>query len=150
METWAHPHDVADALAVVESTARLRHIAHLGGRTRRFSYKVGGKDCPEQEVRIELIAPDGVMWAMGPESASSLVRGLALGLCLVVTQRRHLSDTDLEASEPVAAEWLSLAQACAGPRGWGASRTAPSWLDRLYRPGGINAEGYQGRLAVGG
>ena len=35
METWAHAHDVADALSVqVLPTLRLRHIAHIGARAR--------------------------------------------------------------------------------------------------------------------
>ena len=42
METWAHGQDVADALgrASAMPTARLRHVAHLGVRTRDFAYRV--------------------------------------------------------------------------------------------------------------
>src|SRR5690606_40753104 len=44
METWAHGLDVADALGVTRApTARLRHIAHIGVRTRDFAYMVNGK-----------------------------------------------------------------------------------------------------------
>ena len=39
MEYWAHGQDVADALGVQrEPTDRLRHVAHLGVRTRGFAY----------------------------------------------------------------------------------------------------------------
>ena len=37
METWAHGQDVADTLGQVRKpTDRLRHVAHLGVRTRKF------------------------------------------------------------------------------------------------------------------
>ena len=39
METWAHGQDVADGVGVRrEPTARLRHVAHIGGGARAFSY----------------------------------------------------------------------------------------------------------------
>ena len=47
METWAHGQDVCDALGVERvPTDRLRHIAHLGVRARPFSYVVRGRDVP--------------------------------------------------------------------------------------------------------
>jgi hypothetical protein len=55
----------------------------------------------------------------GPDGANDVVRGPALDFCLVVTQRRHPADTGLETAGPVAAEWLSIAQAFAGPPGRG-------------------------------
>jgi len=39
--------------------------------------------------------------------------------CLAVTQRRHLADLDLDVRGPVATEWMSIAQAFAGPPGSG-------------------------------
>ncbi len=47
------------------------------------------------------------------------VRGSALDFCLVVTQRRNIADTDLAIEGEEAAEWMSLAQAFAGPPGPG-------------------------------
>ena len=38
---------------------------------------------------------------------------------LAVTQRRHLDDLDLVVQGPVAEEWMSIAQAFAGPPGSG-------------------------------
>ena len=39
METWAHSLDVAEALGVEpEPTDRIRHVAHLGVRTRNFAF----------------------------------------------------------------------------------------------------------------
>ena len=120
METWAHGQDVADALDVERKpSARLRHIAHLGVRTRGFSYQVRGRDQPDGEVRVELTAPNGETWTWGADDASDRVHGPALDFCLVVTQRRHIADTQLQADGPLASEWLSLAQAFAGPPGPG-------------------------------
>jgi uncharacterized protein (TIGR03084 family) len=120
METWAHGQDVADALAVTRvPTARLRHIAHLGVRARPFSYVVHGLDVPGDPVRVELTGPSGEHWEWDAEASSDTVRGSALDFCLVVTQRRHLSDTTLTVRGSSASQWLAIAQAFAGPPGTG-------------------------------
>lgn len=120
METWAHGYDIADALDVVPpATARLRHVAHLGVRARPFSYAVRSRPLPEAEVWVSLTGPDGDEWTWGDPSTPDQVRGPALDFCLVVTQRRHLDDTSLEVEGPAAAEWMSIAQAFAGPPGEG-------------------------------
>ncbi|MEU7139604.1 TIGR03084 family metal-binding protein [Nocardia sp. NPDC046473] len=123
METWAHGQDVADALGITRTpTARLRTVAHIGARTRNYAYTVHGKTPPTAEFRIELTAPDGTIWSWGPEDAAQRVTGSALDFCLLVTQRRHPDDLALETVGADAAEWLTLAQAFAGPTGTG--RTA--------------------------
>ena len=120
METWAHGQDVADALGVArQPTDRLRHVAFIGARALPNSYQARGLPVPATPVRVELRAPSGDVWAFGPEDASETVRGPALDFCLAVTQRRHLDDLDLDLKGPVATEWLSIAQAFAGPPGHG-------------------------------
>ncbi|QVI22534.1 TIGR03084 family protein [Nocardia tengchongensis] len=120
METWAHGQDVADTLGVTrEPTARLRHIAHIGVRTRNFAYLTHGKTAPAEEFRIELNAPDGGLWTWGPEDAAQRISGPAWDFCQLVTQRRHLDDLALEVRGAEALEWLGLAQAFAGPPGTG-------------------------------
>ena len=120
METWAHGQDVADALGVERgATDRLKHIVHIGVRAIPYAYSVREKTPPSEPMRIEVKAPSGEMWTWGPEDAANVIRGTALDLALVVTQRRHRDDTDLEATGPVADEWLSIAQAFAGPPGAG-------------------------------
>jgi len=120
METWAHGQDVADALDVRRRpTDRLRHVAFIGARALPNSYQARGLPVPETPVRVELQAPSGDVWAFGPEDAADTVRGPALDFCLAVTQRRHLDDLDLAIHGPVATEWLSIAQAFAGPPGPG-------------------------------
>jgi uncharacterized protein (TIGR03084 family) len=116
METWAHGQDVVDALGTERPvTDRLRHIAQLGYITRGWSYRNRGLEVPEGEVHLELTAPSGATWTWGPEGSTDVVRGPALDLCLVVTQRRHLDDTSLEVTGDVARDWLERAQAFAGP-----------------------------------
>jgi|GEM_PF-6786839 len=70
---------------------------------------------PEGEIRVHLDAPSGDEWTWGPQDAASSVHGGAEDFCLVVTQRRHLDDTDLTVEGEVARDWLERAQAFAGP-----------------------------------
>ena len=120
METWAHGQDVADALGVSRpATDRLRHVAHIGVRARPFSYAINDRTMPTQDVRVELCAPSGDLWTWGDEASSDVVTGDALDFCLVVTQRRHPSDTALSVSGAGAQEWISFAQAFAGGPGQG-------------------------------
>jgi uncharacterized protein (TIGR03084 family) len=115
METWAHGQDIADTLGASRSTnARLRHIADLGVRTFAFTYRLRNRPVPSSGVRVELDGPDGVRWGWGEEGCADAVQGCAFEFCLVVTQRRHVSDTNLRLSGPVAREWMSIAQAFAG------------------------------------
>jgi uncharacterized protein (TIGR03084 family) len=115
METWAHGHDVVEALGVTRApTARLRHVADLGVRTRAFSYALNALDVPTTDVRVELTAPDGSTWTWG-ESDTNVVRGDALDFCLVVTRRQRADRTALVVEGPVARQWIGIAQAFAGP-----------------------------------
>ncbi len=125
METWAHGQDVADALQVVRRpTDRLRHVAHLGARARPFSYAVHGMTMPVDEVAVCLTGPAGDEWRWGDLQAEgtdgdNVVSGSALDFCLVVTQRRHLADTQLRTVGAAAVEWMAIAQAFAGGAGRG-------------------------------
>ena len=122
MEYWAHGQDVVDGLGRQRpGSDRLRHICHLGYRTRGFAYVNRGLAPPAEEVCVRLTAPSGQTWEYGDAAAASSVTGSALDFCLLVTQRRHRDDTDLIASGDAAHEWLSLAQAFAGPPGPGRS-----------------------------
>jgi uncharacterized protein (TIGR03084 family) len=121
METWAHGQDVVDALGVVRApTDRLRHVAHLGVRTRPFSYALRGMPVPAEDVAVRLIGPRGDEWTWGPDGAvANVIAGTALDFCLVVTQRRNVADTLLDVRGPAATEWMSIAQAYAGGAGTG-------------------------------
>lgn len=116
MECWAHGQDVVDAVGARRPPSdRLRHIAQLGVLTRGWSYLNRGMQPPDAEIRVALSGPSGDVWGWGPEDATEVVRGGAEDFCLVVTQRRHLDDTSLQVEGPAAREWLTLAQAFAGP-----------------------------------
>ena len=120
METWAHTQDIADALGVTrEPTDRLRHIAHIGVGARAFSYLAHGLPAPDVPVLVTLTAPSGVIWTWGPADATDQVIGPALDFCLLVTQRRHHDDLDLDVEGPAALQWMEIAQAFAGPPGPG-------------------------------
>lgn len=120
METWAHGQDVADALGKQrEPSDRLKHIVHIGVTAIPWSYTVRKKDVPTEPIHVAVTSPSGEEWTWGPADAPNTVRGTALDLALVVTQRRHVADTSLEASGAVAEEWLAIAQAFAGPPGAG-------------------------------
>ena len=120
METWAHAHDVAETFGIeVPRTDRVRHVCHLGVRTRDFAYSVHQQEPPAEPFRIELTAPSGETWTWGPEDAEQRVRGSAYDFCCLVTQRVHRDDTDLVAVGDDAEHWLTIAQAFAGPAGEG-------------------------------
>jgi uncharacterized protein (TIGR03084 family) len=120
METWAHGLDVADALGVTRpATARMRSIAHIGVRTRDYAYAVNGLTPPAEVFHVELRAPDGGTWAWGSPEAAQRVTGSAADFCALVTQRRPLASLDIVAEGADAAQWLTIAQAFAGPPGVG-------------------------------
>ena len=116
MEAWAHGQDVVDAVGGHRPASdRLRHVAQLGVITRRWSYANRKMAVPDVEIGVALTAPSGGRWTWGPGDAPEVIRGPAEDFCLVVTQRRHLDDTDLEVVGDAARDWLLLAQAFAGP-----------------------------------
>lgn len=120
MECWSHGLDIEDVVDYQRpQTDRLRHVAFISYRTRPYSYAVRGMEMPNSEVRVELVSPSGELWAYGPEDAVDRVTGSAVDFCMVCTQRRHVADTDLVVAGEAAGEWMSIAQAFAGPPGQG-------------------------------
>ena len=120
METWAHGQDIFDALARAKPpTPGLRHVAHLGVRTLANSYVSHRLAVPDTPVRVELVSPAGETRTSGPQDAADRITGPAVDFCLLVTQRRHPADTRIRAEGRVAEEWMSIAQAFAGPPGQG-------------------------------
>jgi len=114
METWAHGLDVTDALHSPPSVSgRLRHVAHIGVRTRDFAFRQNGLTPPAEEFRVELTAPDGGTWEWG--AGDDAITGTAEDFCLRVTQRRHRDDTALVTTGPLADDWMNHAQCFAGP-----------------------------------
>ncbi len=120
METWAHGLDIVDTVGADRpDTDRLQHVAFIAVRARPYSYSVHGMQPPTTPVRVELTSPSGEKWVMGDADASDVVRGTATDFCRVVTQRRHVADTNLEITGEAAEEWMNIAQTFAGPPGSG-------------------------------
>jgi uncharacterized protein (TIGR03084 family) len=120
MEHWSHGLDIHDAAGVTPvDTDRLRHIAYLGYITRDFAYGTHGRTAPATPLYVELTAPSGAVWSFGPKEAPDRIYGPAGDFCRVVTQRIHPSDTALRCEGDGAFDFLSVAQAFAGPPGTG-------------------------------
>jgi uncharacterized protein (TIGR03084 family) len=137
METWAHGRDIADTLHITQQpTCALRHIAHLGVRTKDFSFNIRGLTTPAADVYVELTAPDGDLWSWGSPEAPESVSGPAEDFCLLVTQRRHLDDLDLRVKGTTAKTWMTIAQAFAGKPSQGRppARLGPTPVSRTSPP----------------
>ncbi|MDT9592871.1 TIGR03084 family metal-binding protein [Nocardioides zeae] len=133
METWAHGLDVHDALDVVpEHDDGVRHVCHIGFRTRDFAHRNRGLEPPTAPFHVKLTAPSGEVWTYGPDDAEQRVEGPAVDFAQLVTQRRHRDDLALTAHGAEVDRWLDLAQAFAGPPGGGRAPAA-------HRPEGGDA-----------
>jgi len=116
MECWAHGQDAVSAVGrSLEPTDRLAHIARLGFITRGWSYTNRKLEPPKAAVSVVLTAPSGDEWIFGDASAEQSVQGSAEDFCLVVTQRRHVDNTNLVITGAAAREWMQIAQVFAGP-----------------------------------
>nr|MCW2728662.1 hypothetical protein [Aeromicrobium sp.] len=115
METWAHGHDIGEALGItILPTARAKHVCHIGVRARGYTYLVRGEHDPGVDIRVELTGPDGDLWTWGPDDATERVTGSGHDFALLATRRRHLDDVDVRAEGDHAAHWLTIVQAFAG------------------------------------
>jgi uncharacterized protein (TIGR03084 family) len=122
METWAHGLDVHEALGIEPVvTDAVRHVCHLGIRTRDWVFRTHGLQPPAEEFRIDLVGPGGDVWSWGPDDAAQGVTGAAYDFARLATQRIHRADTALVATGEDADRWLDIAQAFAGPSGAGRS-----------------------------
>ena len=116
METWAHGQDVWDVMLRPRlGSHRLRAIAHIGVSTFGWTFVNRKLAVPAVQPFVELHAPDGEVWTWGEPSATDCVRGSAQDFCLLVTQRRHRSDTGLQWAGDAAEQWTLMAQCFAGP-----------------------------------
>lgn len=116
METWAHGQDIYDALKLTRTpTDPIRHVAHIGVSTFKWSFANRGMKIQDVPIRVELISPGGEIWTWGPEDAENRVNGPAVDFCLIVTQRRNPLDMAVRTEGEEAGQWMKLAQAFAGP-----------------------------------
>ena len=125
METWAHGHDIADALGITRTpTDRLFHIAELGVKTFSWSYLNRGMEVPAERVRVALRGPGGTTRVWN-DTMSNSITGPVDEFCLVVAQRLNYLDTSLVIEGEVAESWIEVAQIFAGPPGPGRPPAAP-------------------------
>ena len=119
METWAHGQDVRDTLGIeplppsgsatsrtsASGPARSATPPRQGGPGRRRLRRARGAGRRDLDL--------------GDPGSDDRVTGPALDFCLVVTQRRHPGDVDLDVQGSLAGDWIGIAQAFAGPPGEG-------------------------------
>ena len=115
METWAHGQEVFDVLGLERAEGdRIRNICHLGVSTRAWTFANRGLPVPEPAPHVRLVAPSGAVWEWNDPQEGNRVEGSAVGFARTVTQVRNVTDTDIRATGPGAAEWMRLAQCFAG------------------------------------
>ena len=121
MEVWAHGQDIYDRLGLRRfNTDRIRPVCDLGVRTQGWSFRNRGLERPAAP-RVCLTAPSGAAWAWN-EDADEVIAGPAEDFALVVTQRRHVDDTELDVRGRGARTWMEIAQCFAGPPETGPAR----------------------------
>lgn len=100
-ECWVHTGDVLYGLGVrQEPTDRLWHVARLAWRTLPYAFAKDGRE-PAGGFGLKLRAPDGSTWEFGLEDGpATVVRGDALGFCLVAARRTTPERVDLSATGP--------------------------------------------------
>ncbi len=115
METWAHGQEIYDLKGVRRTyDDRIKNIAVIGMKTFGWTFVNRGEKPPGPPPYVRLVAPSGGIWEWGEPSDEEYVRGDAIDFCNVVTQGRHVADTDLAVTGPVATRWMSIAQCFAG------------------------------------
>ena len=115
METWAHGHEVFDALGEKRKEGdRIKNICHLGVSTFGWTFLNRKMDIPEPLPYVELTSPSGQIWNWNNPKSHATVRGSAIEFAQIVTQVRGLDDTQLEALGQSAQDWMSMAQCFAG------------------------------------
>lgn len=116
METWAHGQAIYDLLGEKrEVHRRIRNIANLGVKTFAWTFGNRGLAVPDVRPYVSLTSPDGDIWGWGEPGASDRIEGRAEEFCQVVTQVRHIDDTDLHTTGDIARRWMEIAQCFAGP-----------------------------------
>jgi len=116
METWAHGQDIWDVLGRERGPSPgLRSIAHLGVTAYGWTFANRRLPIPQPVPFVDLDGPDGSRWTWGDVSDQDYVRGSALDFALLVTQRRHRGDVQLQWAGEGAEQWTLLAQCFAGP-----------------------------------
>jgi uncharacterized protein (TIGR03084 family) len=107
LDTWAHSLDCFAAAGIAPvDTERLRHIAFMSHRALERAVSVQGLE-PAQPLRLELEAPTGGTWRLGPDDAPNVISGTASDWCRVAVERdREAERSRLVTAGPDAAALL--------------------------------------------
>lgn len=115
METWAHTQDVVDAIGAVRlPTPRLQHVAFIGWRALPFSFMVSGRPVPAGRCGSSSTAS-----CSDPQTQPTWCTDHRSTSAYWSPNAGTLPTLDVSAAGPIAAEWLTIAQAFAGPPGEG-------------------------------
>ncbi len=115
METWAHGQDIYDLLRQPRTSKdRIKNIAVIGVRTFGWTFANRGLAVPQDVPYVRLTAPSGALWEWYEPNTDNHVIGTAVEFCHVVTQGRHVDDTDLDVAGETATRWMAMAQCFAG------------------------------------
>jgi uncharacterized protein (TIGR03084 family) len=115
MEYWAHGQDLFDLFKIKRTnTDRIKNVAELGARTFKWSFVNRKLEVPSVTPYVELTGPSGAVWTWYDPASPESIKGPAEDFAMVVTQRRHVDDTRLKVTGPVARQWMEIAQCFAG------------------------------------
>jgi len=116
METWAHSQAIYDMLGHKRVNGdHIKNIVVLGNNTFNWTFTNRSEPVPTAQPFLRLTSPSGELWKFNNESEIDYIEGLASEFCQVVTQTRHIKDTNLKTYGAVASKWMSVAQCFAGP-----------------------------------
>ena len=116
METWAHSQAIYDMLGHKKVDGdHIKNIVVLGNNTFNWTFANRSEPVPATQPFLRLTSPSGGLWKFNDESETEFIEGLASEFCQVVTQTRHIKDTNLKTFGAVATSWMSVAQCFAGP-----------------------------------
>ena len=115
METWAHAQEIYDLKGKRRiHSDRIGNIVAIGVRTFGWTFVNRGREVPGPPPFVRLTAPSGALWEYNEQGDRERIEGSAVDFCMTVTQTRHVADTALKVTGPVATEWMSIAQCFAG------------------------------------
>ncbi len=116
METWAHGWEIYDLMNKPRvHTDRIHNIVAIGVRTYGWTFANRKLEVPEDVPHVVLQAPSGATWTFNDPDTEHRIEGDAVEFCQVVTQVRHVEDTQLRVQGDNARAWMEIAQCFAGP-----------------------------------
>lgn len=115
METWSHVQAIYDLTKNNRNYSDdIKHIVEIGVKTLKWSFRNRKLTVPDVFPYLELKSPSDAIWTYNESSEIEMIRGKASDFCHVVTQNRHVEDTNLEVNGKISQHWMTIAQCFAG------------------------------------